>query len=78
MVTLVANVLVLHWHTIGHGALRLGIQACHCGPPSAWPRAATRLVAGLEQMAAAAGARRVILQTGGKQPEAEALYPKIG
>jgi hypothetical protein len=23
-------------------------------------------------------ARRVILQTGGKQPEAEALYPKIG
>jgi len=35
-------------------------------------------VAGLEQMAAAAGARRVILQTGGNQPEAEALYPKIG
>jgi hypothetical protein len=67
----------LPWHTIGYGALRLGSQACHCGPGSAWPRAATRLVARLEQMAAAAGARRVILQTGGNQPEAEALYPKI-
>ncbi|MDQ0678677.1 hypothetical protein QFZ30_002059 [Arthrobacter pascens] len=67
----------LPWHTIGCGALRLGSQACHCGPGSAWPRAATRLVARLEQMAAAAGARRVILQTGGNQPEAEALYPKI-
>lgn len=46
--------------------------------PAAWPRAATRLVAGLEQMAAVAGARRVTLQTGGEQPEAKALYPKIG
>ncbi|MEV7135232.1 Mov34/MPN/PAD-1 family protein [Arthrobacter sp. NPDC093128] len=68
----------LLWHTIGHGALRLGSQTCHCGPGSARPRAATRLVAGLAQMAAVAGARRVILQTGDEQPEAEALYPKIG
>lgn len=61
---------------MGHFVLE--VKRVLVDPPSAWPRAATRLVAGLEQMAAAAGARRVILQTGGKQPEAEALYRKIG
>lgn len=60
---------------MGHFAAgrRVGGQACHYGPGSAWPRAATRLVAELERIAAAAGAP-VILQTGGNNPEAEALY----
>ena len=40
--------------------------------------AATVLMAKLERIAASAGARRVILQTGGKQPEAEAFYRKLG
>jgi len=40
--------------------------------------AATVLLAELERFAASAGARRVILQSGGKQPEAEAFYRKLG
>ena len=76
--TLVAKVLVVSFGTpwgMGTSSWKSSV--------SSWTRqrvaaSATRLVAGLEQMAAAAGARRAVLQTGGNQPEAEALYPKIG
>ncbi|MET3144137.1 UNVERIFIED_ORG: GNAT superfamily N-acetyltransferase [Arthrobacter sp. UYEF10] len=81
----VANVLVVtsFGHAIGHGALRLldgewEVKRVIVDPAARGLGAATQLMAGLEQIAAAAGARRVILQTGGKQPEAEALYRKIG
>lgn len=81
----VANVLVVtaSGHAIAHGALRLldgewEVKRVIVDPAARGLGAATRLMAGLEQIAAAAGARRVILQTGGKQPEAEALYRKIG
>jgi GNAT superfamily N-acetyltransferase len=81
----VANVLVVaaFGHAVGHGALRLldgewEVKRVIVDPAARSLGAATRLMAGLEQIAAAAGARRVILQTGGKQPEAEALYRKIG
>jgi len=81
----VANVLVVNsfGHAIGHGALRQlegewEVKRVIVDPAARGLGAATQLMAGLEQIAAAAGARRVILQTGGKQPEAEALYRKIG
>jgi GNAT superfamily N-acetyltransferase len=81
----IANVLIVTplGHAIGHGALRLldgewEVKRVIVDPAARGLGAATRLMAGLEQIATAAGARRVILQTGGKQPEAEALYRKIG
>ncbi|UFS59226.1 GNAT family N-acetyltransferase [Subtercola endophyticus] len=39
---------------------------------------ATALMTELERVAAAEGAKRVILQTGDRQPEAVALYEKLG
>ncbi|MBT2548106.1 GNAT family N-acetyltransferase [Arthrobacter sp. ISL-65] len=81
----VANVLAVTslGHAIGHGALRLldgewEVKRVIVDPAARGLGAATHLMATLEQIAAAAGARRLILQTGGKQPEAEALYRKIG
>jgi GNAT superfamily N-acetyltransferase len=81
----VANVLIVtaSGHAIGHGELRLlegewEVKRVIVDPAARGLGAATQLMAGLEQIAAAAGARRVILQTGGKQAEAEALYRKIG
>jgi len=81
----IANVLVLNTagEAIGHGALRRldgewEVKRVIIDPAARGLGAATVLMAELERIAATDGARRVILQTGGKQPEAEALYRKLG
>ncbi|CAN7319625.1 GNAT family N-acetyltransferase [Arthrobacter sp. LjRoot78] len=81
----IANVLVLTAVGVpmGHGALRRlngewEVKRVITDPAARGLGAATVLMAELERIAASAGARRVILQTGGKQPEAEALYRKLG
>jgi len=81
----IANVLVLNavGEAIGHGALRRlngewEVKRVISDPAARGMGAATVLMAELERIAASAGARRVILQTGGKQPEAEAVYRKLG
>lgn len=81
----VVNVLVVtsSGDAIGHGALRRlagewEVKRVIVDPAARGLGAARRLMAGLEQIAAAAGAKRVVLQTGGKQREAEALYRKLG
>ena len=81
----IANVLVLNTvgEAIGHGALRRlngewEVKRVITDPAARGMGAATVLMAELERIAASAGARRVILQTGGKQPEAEAVYRKLG
>ncbi|SKB63741.1 Ribosomal protein S18 acetylase RimI [Arthrobacter sp. 49Tsu3.1M3] len=81
----IANVLVLNTvgEAIGHGALRRlngewEVKRVISDPAARGMGAATVLMAELERIAASAGARRVILQTGGKQPEAEAFYRKLG
>jgi GNAT superfamily N-acetyltransferase len=81
----IANVLALNavGEPIGHGALRRlngewEVKRVITDPAARGQGAATVLMAELERIAASAGARRVILQTGGKQPEAEAFYRKLG
>jgi GNAT superfamily N-acetyltransferase len=81
----IANVLVLNavGEPIAHGALRQlngqwEVKRVITDPAARGTGAATVLMAELERIAARAGARRVILQTGGKQAEAEALYRKLG
>jgi GNAT superfamily N-acetyltransferase len=81
----IANVLVLSavGEPMGHGALRRlngewEVKRVITDPAARGTGAATALMTELERIAASAGARRVILQTGGKQPEAEALYKKLG
>ncbi|MEV7661920.1 GNAT family N-acetyltransferase [Paenarthrobacter sp. NPDC089316] len=81
----IANVLVISGagEAIGHGALRRlngqwEIKRVITDPAARGTGAATALMAELERIASGAGASRLILQTGGKQPEAEALYRKLG
>jgi GNAT superfamily N-acetyltransferase len=81
----IASVLVLNTvgEAIGHGALRRldgewEVKRVITDPAARGMGAATVLMAELERIAASAGARRVILQSGGKQPEAEAFYRKLG
>jgi GNAT superfamily N-acetyltransferase len=68
---------------LGHAALRqlgeeLEIKRVIVRPQARGHGVASALMSTLEKLAAEAGARRLILQTGDKQPEAVALYAKLG
>jgi GNAT superfamily N-acetyltransferase len=81
----IANVLVVSaaGEAIGHGALRRlngqwEVKRVITVPAARGTGAATALMSELERIAVNAGASRLLLQTGGKQPEAESLYRKLG
>ncbi|GAA5224548.1 GNAT family N-acetyltransferase [Membranihabitans marinus] len=83
--TVITTLLVLDAEgtAAGHGILRdLGgepeIKRLYVVPEARGKGAAGVLMQALEDHARATGAPRVILQTGDRQPEAEALYLKRG
>lgn len=68
---------------VGHAALRalgteLEVKRVYVDPRARGRGASRALMAGLERLAAARGASRLILQTGDRQPEAIALYERLG
>lgn len=82
--SIIATVLVLNEaETVGHGILRdldgtPEVKRLYVKPSARGTGAAGVLLKGLEDAAVVTGASRVILQTGDRQPEAEALYRKHG
>lgn len=87
--TIVATVLVrdAHGNAVGHAALRelggdfadsLEVKRVYVAPEARGSGVSRLLMAELERIGAARGARRLILQTGDRQPEAVALYERIG
>jgi GNAT superfamily N-acetyltransferase len=81
----IATVLVLTGDgtAVGHGALRrldgeFEVKRVVVLPEARGKGAASILMSALEKLAITAGAKRLILQTGNKQPEAVALYRKLG
>ena len=86
--TIAATVLVLaDGRAVGHAALRdlgndfagsLEVKRVYVAPDARGTGISRRLMAELERLAAVAGAHRLILQTGDRQPEAVALYERIG
>ena len=72
---------------IGHAALRdlggdftdsLEVKRVYVAPAARGTGVSRLLMAELERIAAERGARRLILQTGDRQPEAVTLYERIG
>lgn len=68
---------------VGHAALRalgeeLEVKRVYVAPRARGTGASRALMAELERLASARGAARLILQTGDRQPEAIALYQRIG
>lgn len=83
--TIVEVVLVrdVDGEAVGHAALRalgaeLEVKRVYVSPGARGRGASRALMAELERLAAARGASRLILQTGDRQPEAIALYERIG
>jgi GNAT superfamily N-acetyltransferase len=83
--TVVATVLALDENgaAIGHAALRtrgdaLEIKKVVVDPAARGRGVGIAVMAAIEERARRAGASRVILQTGAAQPEAIALYGKLG
>ncbi|MFB9747904.1 GNAT family N-acetyltransferase [Leifsonia shinshuensis] len=83
--TIVEVVLVLDdaGEAVGHAALRalgdeLEVKRVYVDPRARGRGASRTLMAELERLAAVRGASRLILQTGDRQPEAIALYERIG
>lgn len=83
--SVVATVLALdeHGEPVGHAALRtrpgaLEIKKVVVDPAARGKGIATAVMTAIEERARRAGAERVILQTGHAQPEAIALYEKLG
>jgi GNAT superfamily N-acetyltransferase len=72
------------WRTIEHvGPLGVPeevaeIKRMYVAPAARNAGVATSLLAALESAARECGIRRIVLETGGKQPEAIALYTKVG
>ena len=72
---------------VGHAALRdlggeftdaLEVKRVYVAPAARGTGVSRLLMAELERIAAERGARRLILQTGDRQPEAVTLYERIG
>lgn len=86
---IVATVIVTdaEGEAVGHAALRdlggelagaLEVKRVYVVPGARGSGVSRVLMAELERIAAALGAERLILQTGDRQPEAVALYERIG
>jgi GNAT superfamily N-acetyltransferase len=72
-----------HGHGIGHVALRwigpdLEMKRVYVAPGARGRGVAVALLAAAEREARAAGAARLVLQTGDRQPDAVRLYEKSG
>ncbi|WP_241490496.1 GNAT family N-acetyltransferase [Microbacterium testaceum] len=83
--TIVDVILVLDpsGKPVGHAALRalgddLEVKRVFVDPRARGRGASRTMMAALERLAVARGAERLILQTGDRQPEAIALYERIG
>lgn len=87
--TIVATVIVTDAEggDVGHAALRdlgaefagsLEVKRVYVAPDARGSGVSRLLMAELERIAADLGAQRLILQTGDRQPEAVALYERIG
>ncbi len=83
--TIVDVILVLDpsGESVGHAALRalgddLEVKRVFVDPRARGRGASRALMAALERLAVSRGAERLILQTGDRQPEAIALYERIG
>ena len=92
--TITATVIALdsEGRSVGHAALRdlgevlagspyagsLEVKRVYVAPEARGTGLSRALMAELERLAADAGARRLILQTGDRQPEAVGLYERIG
>jgi GNAT superfamily N-acetyltransferase len=68
---------------VGHAALRdlggdLEVKRVFIAPEARGKGASRAVMAALEDIARRRGARRLILQTGDRQPDAVALYERIG
>ncbi|MEX8034008.1 GNAT family N-acetyltransferase [Microbacterium sp. 20-116] len=79
----VALVLDADGRAVGHAALRalgdeLEVKRVYVDPRARGRGASRALMTELERLAVARGASRLILQTGDRQPEAIALYERIG
>jgi GNAT superfamily N-acetyltransferase len=66
------------WRSFDEGEEVAELKRLYCAPEARNRGVATALVAAVEENAREHGRKRMILETGDKQPEAIALYAKLG